>query len=694
VNRLRTVITGSRASRPLRFLPTATICLGVGGVLALAIAATAPAAPVTTAAGKSTVPGTSQGRPAHAGQLPILDARTRVSVHIAYVMNTHDSGRRSLRAAILAANARPRRSLTVIDFTVRGVIRLRSALPAVVRTTVIDGASAPGHAPGGPPVVEVDCAGHPGPRFGRGSNGSQLLGLAVDDASGNGVSVYSDSVTVNGDYLGLDLRGRAFGNHGNGLYLARSSSRDLIGLNKAGNVGVIANVISGNRRSGVVLDGSSDDTLVSNRIGTNRAGTAAIPNAGDGIVFTGSADGNELGGTDYVNPATGQANDPTGDKGTKTPVFVVPPLGNLISGNRRDGVLIARGSDGNLLNGNFVGTTSGGDRALGNGGDGVRIEHSNRDSLTGCKFVNNPFVYYNVISANRGNGLLVDDANDITVQGNFFGTAADNAKVLGNRGNGIEVTGRSLNAQVGGVIPLGNVSAGNYRNGIAVTGRARGFVTFNTFGGLFAFGGAAPNHGDGILITSTGGDNLVRTNVMSGNRRNGIQLAGRATGVTIDPDIAGLSTKGDSPLPNGGDGVLIDGSAHGNIVGGDLRSVIAQNTFSGNRGYGLAITGHAFDNRAFGSYLGTLVLGAKPAGNSRGGVLIGGHAYLNVIGTRNIISANTGNGVTLRPGSHANVVASNLIGLSRLRQPLLNTGRPVIDLGRHNVVRGNRYPGR
>ena len=41
---------------------------------------------------------------------------------------------------------------------------------------------------------------------------------------------------------------------------------------------------------------------------------------------------------------TGQANNPTGSKGTVTPVFVVPPLGNLISGNNRDGVLIETGS--------------------------------------------------------------------------------------------------------------------------------------------------------------------------------------------------------------------------------------------------------------------------------------------------------------------------------------------------------------
>ena len=64
--------------------------------------------------------------------------------------------------------------------------------------------------------------------------------------------------------------------------------------------------------------------------------------------------------------------------------------------------------------------------------------------------------------------------------------------------------------------------------------------------------------------------------------------------MTVDPDIAGLTTKGNAVLPNGGDGLLIDGTAHANTIGGTLRSVIPQNTFSGNKGYGLAITGHAY----------------------------------------------------------------------------------------------------
>ena len=115
--------------------------------------------------------------------------------------------------------------------------------------------------------------------------------------------------------------------------------------------------------------------------------------------------------------------------------------------------------------------------------------------------------------------------------------------------------------------------------------------------------------------------------MFSGNRRNGIELAGNASGVTVDPDIVGLNTKGDGVLPNGGDGLLIDGTAHGNTVGGTLSSVIPQNTFSGNRGYGVVITGWAHDNSVFRSFIGTQILGVNALGNEKGGVLIAGHAY-------------------------------------------------------------------
>jgi hypothetical protein len=610
------------------------------------------------------------------------------------VTSLNDAGPGTLRAAILSANAGPAGASTVITFCTNGIITLASGLPIIARDVTIDATSAPTHVSGGPPVVALDFNHHPGLIFGVGSAGSHLLGVAVDDASGNGVTLNDNSITLDDNYIGLNLAGADAGNGGNGVLVWSESNGNRIGQNTSKAPGVVANVISGNRLNGVELDDSSSNMLVDNRIGTNAAGTSAIPNGGNGIYITGGSRRNEIGGTAFVNTVTGQANNPTGSKGTKTPVFVVPPLGNLISGNDGNGVAIDDGSRGNVLNGNFIGTTASGDAALGNGRNGVWIAGAPGNSLVGCKFVNNPFVYYNVISGNGRNGLRVTSSNNVTVQGNFFGVGANNTAIVKNRLDGILVDGTSKNTQVGGVIPLGNVSAGNGLNGIAVLGKARGFVTFNTFGGLLAFKGAAPNGLNGLLITSTGGDNLVRTNVLSGNKGNGIELAGNASGVTIDPDIVGLNTKGNGVLPNGGDGLLITGTAHGNVIGGTLVSVIPQNTFSGNLGYGVAITGRAHDNHVFRSFIGTQLLGIKALGNKQGGVLIGGNANANLIGltTRvpaDLISGNTGIGVTLTPGTLRNSVINNYIGLNRLGFYLRNSGPAVVNIGRYNTIRGN-----
>ncbi len=462
-------------------------------------------------------------------------AAAPASVQSVVVSTLSDGGAGSLRAAIATANASAPGTTTNISFSVSGTITLASALPAISGQVVIDGTSAPGYVSGGGPVVEVDCNNWAGLRFATGSDGSQLLGLAVDNASGNGVTIGANSVTLNHNYIGLNMNGTAAGNRGAGVSVLPGSSGNVIGRNPSGDSGAVANVISGNAGSGIVLAGSSGNTVAANRIGTDPSGQSSIANGGNGIWLTAGADRNEIGGTAYVDQATGQTNNPTGSKGTVTPVFVVPPDGNLISGNAANGVLIDRMSSGNSLNGNFVGTTADGDGGLGNGGNGVWIDGAGNNSLTGCKFVNNPFVYYNVLSGNDQNGLRITNSNNVTVQGNFLGVGANNTTLLGNRLDGIRVEGTSANTQVGGVIPLGNVSSGNGRNGIAVTGRVHGFVTFNTFGGLLAFKGAAPNGNDGLLITSSRGGNLVRTNVFSGNRRNGIELAGHEYGVTDRP---------------------------------------------------------------------------------------------------------------------------------------------------------------
>jgi len=608
-----------------------------------------------------------------------------VPAYAAAVTNLNDSGTGSLRAAITAVNGEPPGTSTLITFTVSGTIVLASALPAVTADAKIDGTTAPGYAGAGP-AVEINASGNGGLIFATGSNGSQLLAVAVDNAGGNGVTLNASSITLNLDYIGVNLAGAAFGNSGDGVYVSDTSSKNLIGLNASGASGVVANVISGNAGNGISFHDSSGNTVVANRIGTNPAGTSAIANGANGIWLTSASTGNEIGGTIYTDSATGKTNDPTGNKGTVAPVFIVPPLGNLVSGNAHDGILIDTLSIDNTLNGNFIGTNASGEAAIGNGADGVLIAGAGLNALIGCQFSNNPFVYYNVISGNGGNGLHITSSDNVTVQGNFFGVDAGNSSALANHGDGILVDGSSRNTQVGGVIPLGNVAAGNTQNGIEVTGTVSGFITFNTFGGLLAFKTAVPNGNDGVLITATGGNQLVRTNVLSGNANNGLEIGGSASGVTVDPNIMGLDTIGNSSISNGNDGLLIDGTANNNTIGGYYSSVIPQNTFSGNKAYGIAIAGQAYGNQIFNSYVGTNVLGVTSLANQLGGIYVGGSATNNLIGgtsvsqtqpSKNIISGNGGYGVMLDAGTSSISVIGNYIGVDPFALSLPNATGPV-----------------
>jgi len=382
----------------------------------------------------------------------------------------------------------------------------------------------------------------------------------------------------------------------------------------------LSNVIAGNCGNGVGIYGSHDNRVAMNYIGTDASGTAARGNRGSGVLLTSGASGNVIGGQ-----ATG-GNDPTGG------VFVRPPMGNLISGNRGDGVLINRGATRNLLSGNFIGTAASGAAPLGNRMDGVAIDRADGNLLIGCTFQQDPFVFYNVISGNGGNGLRITNSDDTIVQANFLGAGADNATVVGNRGDGLLISGDSRNTHVGGVIPLGNVISGNDRNGIEVRDRASGFLSFNTFAGLFAFAGAAPNRGDGILITSSGGDNVVRTSIVSGNLGDGIELGGNATGVQITDTAIGTNTDIQAALPNGGSGVKFSGRARGNAIGGFQPSIEPRVTISSNGRYGVEVVGSARDNAIFNANIGTTAEGSGDLGNALGGVLLGHGTSGTVIG--------------------------------------------------------------
>ncbi len=107
--------------------------------------------------------------------------------------------------------------------------------------------------------------------------------------------------------------------------------------------------------------GTTANTVIGNFIGTNAAGTAAVPNLINGLAFVAGAAGNTAGGFQTTER-------------------------NLISGNQGVGVGFfgTPGTGGNSLISNLVGTDVTGTAALGNSGSGVYIQTSgnNIGSLT------------------------------------------------------------------------------------------------------------------------------------------------------------------------------------------------------------------------------------------------------------------------------------------------------------------------
>jgi hypothetical protein len=513
-------------------------------------------------------------------------------------------------------------------------------------------------------------------------NADSVQSGSANPAQGSWVTVsrnadgsFGNAQWVNLNYPGLDpatnitSSNSVYGNQVVGLVIGPGGTMSFQATVTVGNV------ISANGGNGIGLYAANNNQVAMNCIGTDVTGTIDLGNAGNGVLVTDAANGNLIGGQ-----ATG-GNDPTGS------VFVRPPQGNLISGNSANGVLISNGATQTTLSGNFIGTAASGNAALGNNLDGVAIVNANGNALIGCTLTTNPFVFYNVISGNGGNGLRITNSNNTKVQGNFFGLGADNRTAVANHQNGVVVGGSSANTLMGGPIPLGNVDAANLQNGILVQDFASGFVSYNTFCGLAAFQ-TYPNLGngwDGMKITSTGANILIRTNVVTENGNDGIEIAGAAQGVRVAGNIIGLDTQGNAAMGNKNNGVEVGGNAHDIVIGGPQPTfnIIPHNAISANGGNGVAITGNAHDIRVSFSFIGTDLTGLDAFGNAKAGVYLGAGTHSTTVGSTDpslvtVISGNVGNGVEMH-GTYGNTVVGCLIGTDTTGVlPLPNAGNGVV----------------
>jgi len=578
------------------------------------------------------------------GLAPSQPIANNVSTNQTFVVSTlADSGAGSLRQAILDANAAAGADL--ITFGVAGTISVgRAALPTVTDTTVINGSTAPGY--DGSPVVRIDFQNSDGLTLGAAADGSQILGLSLVDAAGAGVTIAASDTTLAGNYIGLWGNGTTVeANRGDGVLVLAGATGNYVGVNpdSGGNPPasfVLSNVISGNRGNGVTIEGN-DNIVQANYIGTSSNGNGALGNRGNGIQITAGAAGNLIGGI-----ATG-GNKPT----PPAPVVVTPPQGNLISGNRGNGVLIDGGATGNQLSGNFIGTDFTGIVALGNRQDGVAIVNANGNKLLGTADQLDPFVYYNVLSGNGGNGLRITNSDETTVWANFFGIGANNSTAVANRGDGMLVNGDSLGVDAGGPIPLGNVMAGNRRYGIEIADTAGGVLLWNDFVGEAAFGNAVANYAGGIRVTSSNpnfnpdnpitpdtfeptnasNSNEIRTCLVGGNRGNGIEFLGNAQGAQVVATAVGTNETIAIKVPNSGNGIVVGGNSSNISIGGFAPSIeyLFSDGFAvhvgASGGWGIVINGHAHDISVVNTRVG-LGVGVRnefPLPNERGGISVG-----------------------------------------------------------------------
>jgi CSLREA domain-containing protein len=461
----------------------------------------------------------------------------------------------TLREAINAANATA--GTDTIRFSIGsgpGTIQPLSALPTIVEPVTIDGTTQPGFS--GTPIIELD-----GSMAGAGSNGLRISGggslvtglvinrfLAAFPASGgNGILLETAGGNeIRGCYIGTNMAGSAdLGNGGDGVQISSSSS-NLVGRIDAGQR---INVISGNDSFGVRVLGSGSDTntIAGNRIGTNAAGSAALPN-GVGVAIT-SGDGNKVGSS--------------------------IPGDTLISGNDGDGVTLSGTSAGAAVTNCWIGLNAAGTAALPNAGQGVDILAGN-DNTVGPG---------DVISGNTMSGvLIINGGTGNTISGNFIGTNATGTAAVGNLLNGVIVSGSSGNT----VGPI-NLISGNGTNGVRLRSGAEANVVKGNFIGVnAAVTGALPNV-DGIQINDAASVNIVGgtgadRNVISGNTGNGVLLVDATTqNNVVSGNFVGTNATASAPIANGGNGVDIQGAV-GTVVGGTVAGTKNVLAFNGGRG--------------------------------------------------------------------------------------------------------------
>jgi titin len=341
-------------------------------------------------------------------------------------------------------------------------------------------------------------------------------------------------------------------------------------------------------------------------------------------------------------------------------------------------------------------------------------------------------------------GVLIDNASNVTLDHDYFGLDPNNNALgtdvnlndiyEGNGVYGVTIQSENLGTATGNVLSNDIVSATSY-NGIILsgTGTTKNVVESTIIGsdntgasvvddsndplgnGQHGGGGSGVVINQGASFNTLGGTTAGAGDVILGNHDYGVYITDAGTNNNaVDGDVIGTDITGmhavdgaDRSYGNGASGVAIVLGAENNVVSG---SSAAPEVISNNGGDGVLISGSmTSDNKVFGVHIGTDITGEAALPNAGDGVSVSSAASDNFVGVAktavNIISGNTGNGVSLSGfDTDSNLVENNLIGIDAGGTTALGNGADGVlvsgqasnnfigyaSAGDNNVISGNK----
>jgi len=374
----------------------------------------------------------------------------------------------------------------------------------------------------------------------------------------------SDTV-IQSNFIGTNAAGTAaLGNKGFGIENADADHTLIGGIATTAGVAP-GNLISGNGSTnasggsdsggGVELSSTSSVApattgvvIQGNLIGTNRAGTSALPNV-VGVVIAGSPS-NTVGGT-----SAGARN-------------VISGNGSATSLDGSGVIIIGTAATGNVIQGNYIGADITGNAPLGNYGRGVYIGDASDlrnpalGVASGDTIGGSTFAAANVIVAN---GLMRIESG-VELRGRPATTTAPFTPAVPTTHNLVQDNRIGVYANFNG-----SAASGNGADGVHAQDTANSQIIANRI---------ANNRREGMTLQSTA-ETAVGSNRIDDNGDRGVSILGTSTRNAITSnEIAG----------NAGSGIGFDQSA-GSLTATN-GNLIIRNFISGNKGIGIAFHGN------------------------------------------------------------------------------------------------------